>query len=345
MFAVFIPRKSNFFTALLLDLNILVFILMSLYGASLMNPSADNLLAWGANYKPLTLAGEGWRLLTSCFVHIGVMHLLMNMYALLYIGYVLEPILGNIRFISAYIMTGLLASLNSLWWHDLSVSAGASGAIFGLYGVFLALLTTSIVEKSTRKPLFISIAIFIIYNLMNGLKEGVDNAAHIGGILSGIVIGYAFLPTLRNKTSKFFNTGILILLLTSTLILTAVALKRIPNYIGKYDYIMMQTFKNDSIALSIYDIADSMSTEEKLIQINNRAITPMQENILLMKQTDTMQLPPAIRYEIQLYKKYYQLRLSSFILYSKAIAEDTDLYNTQLNTYYHQIDSLTKKIH
>jgi len=88
-----------------------------------------------------------------------------------------------------------------------------------------------------------------------------------------------------------------------------------------------------------------MSTEEKLIQINNRAITPMQENILLMKQTDTMQLPPAIRYEIQLYKKYYQLRLSSFILYSKAIAEDTDLYNTQLNTYYHQIDSLTKKIH
>ena len=273
------------------------------------------------------------------------MHLLMNMYALLYIGYVLEPILGNIRFISAYIMTGLLASLNSLWWHDLSVSAGASGAIFGLYGVFLALLTTSIVEKSTRKPLFISIAIFIIYNLMNGLKEGVDNAAHIGGILSGIVIGYAFLPTLRNKTSKFFNTGILILLLTSTLILTAVALKRIPNYIGKYDYIMMQTFKNDSIALSIYDMADSMSTEEKLIQINNRAITPMQENILLMQQTDTMQLPPAIRYEIQLYKKYYQLRLSSFTLYSKAIAEDTDLYNTQLNTYYHQIDSLTKKIH
>jgi len=180
---------------------------------------------------------------------------------------------------------------------------------------------------------------------MNGLKEGVDNAAHIGGILSGIVIGYAFLPTLRNKTSKFFNTGILILLLTSTLILTAVALKRIPNYIGKYDYIMMQTFKNDSIALSIYDMADSMSTEEKLIQIKNRAITPMQENILLMQQTDTMQLPPAIRYEIQLYKKYYQLRLSSFILYSKAIAEDTDLYNTQLNTYYHQIDSLTKKIH
>ena len=345
MLAVFIPRKSNFFTALLLDLNILVFILMSLYGASLMNPSADSLLAWGDNYKPLTLAGEGWRLLTSCFVHIGVMHLLMNMYALLYIGYVLEPILGNIRFISAYLMTGLLASLNSLWWHDLSVSAGASGAIFGLYGVFLALLTTSIVEKSTRKPLFISIAIFIIYNLMNGLKEGVDNAAHIGGILSGIVIGYAFLPTLRNKTSKLFNTGILILLLTSTLVLTAVALKRIPNYIGKYDYIMMQTFKNDSIALSIYDMADSMSTEEKLIQINNRAITPMQENILLMQQTDTMQLPPAIRYEIQLYKKYYQLRLSSFILYSKAIAEDTDLYNTQLNTYYHQIDSLTKKIH
>ena len=121
----------------------------------------------------------------------------MNMYALLYIGVLLEPILGRSRFISAYLLTGLTASITSLWWHDLTISAGASGAIFGMYGVFLAMLTTNVIEEAKRKALLTSIAIFVGYNLIYGLKGGIDNAAHIGGLLGGLVIGYASILSLK----------------------------------------------------------------------------------------------------------------------------------------------------
>lgn len=197
--AIFKPTHNYYFTPILLNLNILIFLAMLVSGVDAMSPDIHSLLQWGANYKPLTIKGQWWRLLSSCFIHIGLIHLLLNMYALLFIGLMLEPLLGKTRFIVTYLLTGIIASSTSLWWHDVSVSAGASGAIFGMYGVFLALLTTPLVEKSTRRPLFISIAIYIVYNLASGLKEGVDNAAHIGGILSGILFGYLMLPGLRKK--------------------------------------------------------------------------------------------------------------------------------------------------
>ena len=115
----------------------------------------------------------------------------------LYIGLLLEPRLGTIRFLGAYILTGIAASITSLWWHDLTISAGASGAIFGMYGVFLAMLTTNLIEKSARKALLTSIGVFVFYNLVNGMKGGIDNAAHIGGLVSGLLTGYAFYPSLK----------------------------------------------------------------------------------------------------------------------------------------------------
>jgi len=103
----------------------------------------------------------------------------MNMYALLYISLLLEPHLGRTRFLTVYLLTGLTASLASLWWHNLTISAGASGAIFGMYGVFLSMHTTNLIEKSARKALLTSIAVFVGYNILNGLKpnSGIDNAA------------------------------------------------------------------------------------------------------------------------------------------------------------------------
>lgn len=197
--SVFMPSEGFFITPLIVAVNLFVFLLMALSGISLIAPSSQSLIEWGANYTPLTLGGQWWRLLTCCFLHIGIVHLLMNMYALIYIGLMLEPHLGKKRFLASYLITGILASATSLWWHAYSVSAGASGAIFGMYGVFLAMLTTNFIERYTRKMLFASIFIFVIYNLANGLQVGVDNAAHIGGLFSGMIMGYLFLPGLRKK--------------------------------------------------------------------------------------------------------------------------------------------------
>jgi rhomboid protease GluP len=199
-FAIFKPVKGYFITPIIVNLNVLVFLLMVLTGVSAIEPDGKSLIAWGANFGPATLSGEYWRLLTCCFVHIGVLHLFMNMYAFLLIGAQLEPRLGKLRFSIAYIVCGIAASAMSLYWHEnINISAGASGAIFGMYGLFLALLNTKLVEKRNRKQLLASVIFFVGYNLLGGLKEGIDNAAHVGGLITGLLIGFFFIPGLRKE--------------------------------------------------------------------------------------------------------------------------------------------------
>ena len=205
--SIFQARDGYFVTPCLLGLNLLLFIFMIALGVNVLSPDVESLIQWGANYKPVTLDNQWWRLISSCFIHIGIFHFLVNMYALIYIGLILEPYLGKARFFSAYILSGIAGSVASLYWNDLTVSAGASGAIFGMYGVFLAMLTTNLIEKSARKAILTSIIVFVGYNLLNGLQhQGIDNAAHIGGLTSGLIFGYAFYPSLIKPNRKVLKT-------------------------------------------------------------------------------------------------------------------------------------------
>jgi membrane associated rhomboid family serine protease len=197
LLAFFIPKKEFFITPILIDLNILIFIFMVFAGLGFLSFSSDDLINWGANYKPLTTDGEWWRLLTSTFLHGGIMHLFANMYGLLFVGIFLEPRIGRVKYAVIYIITGILASVSSLWWHDATVSVGASGAIFGLYGLFLALMLTKVYPKEFSKALLLGTLIFIGFNLIMGLTGGIDNAAHIGGLVSGFVIGILISPQLK----------------------------------------------------------------------------------------------------------------------------------------------------
>jgi rhomboid protease GluP len=180
-------------TYAIMAINAIVFVLMAINGAGLFEANSFVHIKWGSNYTPLTLSRDWWRLITNVFIHFGIIHIAMNMYCLYTVGVYLEPMLGKAKYTAAYICTGILASLVSLWWHKEGTnSAGASGAVFGLYGLFLALLTTNLIPKQIRQPLLQSIGIFIAYNLFYGMKGGVDNAAHIGGLLSGFIIGYIY---------------------------------------------------------------------------------------------------------------------------------------------------------
>jgi len=198
--ALNLNNGSMWATYVILAINIVVFILMVINGAGLLKASPLVHIRWGSNFGPLTLSGDWWRLFTAMFLHFGIIHLALNMYALFSIATYLEPMLGKVRFVTAYVCAGIIASLVSLWWHTEPVnSAGASGAVFGMYGVFLALLTTSLIPKTVRNALLQSIVIFVIFNLAYGLKGGVDNAAHVGGLLSGVVIGYLFAISLNKE--------------------------------------------------------------------------------------------------------------------------------------------------
>jgi len=208
-------------TYAIIGINVIVFILMVINGAGVFNPNALVHIEWGSNYSPLTLSGDWWRLFTCIFIHFGIIHLAMNSYALYMAGVFLEPMLGKTKYIIAYLATGIFASLASLWWHSEGInSAGASGAIFGLYGVFLALLFTNLIPKQMRSSLLQSIGVFVVFNLIYGTKSGIDNAAHIGGLLSGLIIGFVFYPLLR-KEDKGVKSNLVLLAIIAVTALSA----------------------------------------------------------------------------------------------------------------------------
>ncbi|RYE19208.1 MAG: rhomboid family intramembrane serine protease, partial [Sphingobacteriaceae bacterium] len=186
------PKAGFMITPIVIYINTAIYALMAIIGLGFISFKGQDLLHWGANYGPLVRQGEWWRLMTNIFLHGGLMHLLANMYGLLFIGIFLEPVLGTKRFLSFYLLSGLLASLASIVWYPATVSVGASGAIFGLYGVFLALLLTKVFSPEFAKAFLLSTLIFIGFNLVAGLAGGIDNAAHIGGLISGFITGLVY---------------------------------------------------------------------------------------------------------------------------------------------------------
>lgn len=194
-----LPREGFFITPWLMIVNIIVFLIMVVMGMGFISFSGEDLVALGGNYGPLTKDGQWWRLLTNIFLHGGIMHIAANMYGLAFVGLFLEPILGRWRYLLVYLITGILASLVSLWWNDAVVSIGASGAIFGLYGFFLAAIVWKVFPSEFGKAFLSSTLVFVGYNLLMGLRGGIDNAAHIGGLISGFVIGTLMARGLKTK--------------------------------------------------------------------------------------------------------------------------------------------------
>lgn len=340
-FSIFKPTEGYFITPILLNLNLVVFIIMAVSGVSIMLPDNESLLLWGANFRPETLDGEWWRLITSCFLHIGVLHLLMNMYALIYIGLLLEPYLGKFRFLSAYLITGIAGSAASLYWNELTISAGASGAIFGMYGVFLGMLSTNLIEKSARKALFTSIAIFVGYNLLNGLKGGIDNAAHIGGLVSGIIVGLALYPSLikpKIEKLKYGTIGVLtFLIISSTYIIISTTS---PGDFSKYESEMNRFVLLEEKALSIFSLPESSPDQVFLSEIEETGIPNWQLSLQLLEGVGQLELPTEIQQRNSQLIKYCNLRIKTYELIHRSITERTDKYQPEIESHVQEIDSI-----
>jgi rhomboid protease GluP len=187
-------------------LNVLVFAAMVASGVSAINPTVADALAWGANYGPRTLSGQPWRLVANFFVHFGVIHLAANMFALWNAGGVIERLFGPLAFAALYFAAGITASIASLAVHPTVVSAGASGAIFGVYGALaaLVLLRRGEIPKVVLSRLGGVAGTFIAYNVIYGAAHaGIDNAAHLGGLVGGFAAG-AFLirPLVLDRPSE-----------------------------------------------------------------------------------------------------------------------------------------------
>ncbi|MCK6404571.1 MAG: rhomboid family intramembrane serine protease [Rhodocyclaceae bacterium] len=185
-------------TRALIAANLLVFVAMLFSGAGLWHSPNGVQLAWGANFGPATQDGEWWRLASAMFLHFGALHLGLNMWALWDGGQWVERMYGHARFLALYLAAGLAGNLASTVFHaGQAVSGGASGAIFGLYGALLAYLWLRRRELHPQefRWLFGFALAFSALTIAFGLVvTGIDNAAHLGGFVTGILLGIALLP-------------------------------------------------------------------------------------------------------------------------------------------------------
>ena len=192
-------------TTALMALNGVMFLVVGLGGGGL-GPSVPVLIDWGANFGPLTTNGQWWRLLTATVLHANVLHLLSNLYALWYVGRLAEPLFGRPAYLLIYLLSGIAGCVASLWWHPFSAGVGASGAIFGIYGALAAWLAIRhrSMRASTAASLFSGVAAMIIYNLAFGFfQKNVDVAAHVGGLVAGLVAGSALAVPLPVTTVRW----------------------------------------------------------------------------------------------------------------------------------------------
>lgn len=188
---------TPYWTFTFIGINLIVFLLMTLAGGS---TNQLVLIAFGAKVNPLIQAGQVWRLLTSMFIHIGIIHLVFNLYSLWALGPLTEQSYGHWKYFVIYILSGLGGSAASYLFSP-ALSAGASGAIFGLLGAQLF--------YSYKRPylwksgLGMNLVIVILVNLGFGiLQPGIDNYAHLGGLITGALMGILLSSDLKPKSTK-----------------------------------------------------------------------------------------------------------------------------------------------
>jgi membrane associated rhomboid family serine protease/tetratricopeptide (TPR) repeat protein len=182
-------------TTALVVANVIVFIVMVVFaGPTVINsPSAQVILSFGADRGTLAMTGEYWRLLTNIFVHVGILHLFMNMWIFAVMGPNVERIYGPVKYLIAYLMAGLGGSLLSVYFKPLATSAGASGAVFGVFGLWFGFLLANrkrLKENFVKSNMQSALIFFVIVLVQGHMRAGTDNEAHIGGVLIGIICGF-----------------------------------------------------------------------------------------------------------------------------------------------------------
>jgi rhomboid protease GluP len=224
-YSVWDPRSAPG-TYLLLAINIAVYLWMITHGVNPKLPTENDLLRYGANQTWDVLHGQWYRLLTATFVHVGLIHLATNMFCLWNLGILGEPLIGPYGMVAVYFLTGIAGNLlsmgynvyYSLWFHDpgslLQVGAGASGAVFGIAGILIILLSNRKLPFPWEElqKLRSSVVKFALINLVIGLSTivvnvgiRIDNSAHIGGFASGLALGFPLVPRMTAGRQRYLR--------------------------------------------------------------------------------------------------------------------------------------------
>jgi membrane associated rhomboid family serine protease len=178
-------------TTALLAINLAIYVGMILTSGELMGFSGKTLIKWGGNFGPLTVGGEYWRLVTAGFVHANFIHMAINMWCLWSLGRLSERLFGHWQTFSIYLLTGVGGALLSIGYNPGRLSVGASGAVFGIAGALLAGLKFGNLNISAgeKKSIISSMIFFVVLSFSFGMGGNVDNMCHLGGFITGLLIG------------------------------------------------------------------------------------------------------------------------------------------------------------
>lgn len=241
--------------------NVAVFVMM-LSGAGALDDPAT-LVAWGGNFGPRTTGGERWRVVTSIFVHRGALHLLVTVAALVQLGVILERVAGPFTLGTMFIAAGVLGSIMSAAAEPMSVFVGATGAVFGLYGLLLAAAFRGLVQR-TAVPIPLAVlarlvpvaAVFVLYCLAAGEASITAKA----GLCTGVVGGLALTRSVRDEGARLRRFAALGAATAAIVVMSAMALRAVTNVRPEIAAVVA----NEERAAAAYDAAVLRFTNGRL---------------------------------------------------------------------------------
>lgn len=317
---------------LLILANVAVFGIMLASGVDPMEPTIASLLKWGAGFGPLTTGGEWWRLFTLTFLHIGIIHIVMNMFVLADVGRIVERIHGTPTFFAIYALSGWAASLTSVLVKPDVVSAGASGAVFGVCGALLAFLVRQRASVPTQAlhRLRGSIGVFIVYNVLYGLgSKTTDNAAHFGGLIAGFLLGLALDHELTRE-SRARTLRRVPLVVIAGLVALGGATYAIQGRTGNYAQELASFAKVEQQVIDKYNAAFTKANADPSAEEQQRFVEAMEKDVLppwreaekrLQKMTG---VPSRMNETVNNLRRYVALRREAWELLVLTVRQDDE---------------------
>jgi membrane associated rhomboid family serine protease len=308
-----------------------------LFGASAIG-DPDTLVAWGASLGTRTTNGEWWRLVTSTFVHTGTLHLLVDIAVLIQVGGILERLIGRLTFTAVYISAGAFAGLVNLSSHPVTVSVGAPGAIFGLYGLLLASLFWQIfwqivqrdnpepeaeegaeprvtIPPTTMKRLGVGAAVFIVFSALSGLVH----AAEFTGLLVGMMYGLVFARRVSEKQPGTRHVAFAMVATGAIAVAGAMAHRNITDIKPEIARVLATEERTAAAYQTGFDaLKRGRMSAEALAQLAERTIVPELQASDMRLETLT-NVPPEHQPLVADAREYLRLRCTSWRARANAI--------------------------
>lgn len=347
------PQKGYTVTPLLIYACILALaffaVFIFVYSALLLRSTNDQIelisklreipIKVGVLRRNEVLSGEYWRLITYQFYHAGLGHLFFNMYALVYLGLLVENKLGWKNFLLIYLLSGICGGLLSVSYHEQLSTVGASGAILGLFGALIALILNQYFEKNASKALLISTVLVVILMLINGsISQGVNNIVHIGGFISGFI--FTYLLTFKQNIKPVLRYSAVFVLLVGYGYLTVAFT---PNYQHDEFLKLKRDFDENTLALSdVLWMKNNSSQEEKLDLLYERGIYPAKNNLKIVQKMNKLVLNKRYTLDKELKTKLAKETYDLVLLIEKDIKSDHK-YKTEIGNRVYALQEMQVK--